>query len=223
MKRSQINRAIQDALQMMDAFHFHLPPFARWSPEDYRSKGPEYDEIHDNMLGWDITDYGSGDYEKVGLLLFTIRNGNYHLDKYVKPYAEKVLIVGEGQVTPYHFHWKKMEDIINRGGGDLMVKVYNSTDEGGKGEDPVTVSVDGRTYAVPAGSVIRLTPGESITLPCGQYHKFWGEGGKVLVGEVSKVNDDRIDNRFFDEVGRFPTIQEDEPIRYPLFSEAPRG
>ena len=71
--------------------------------------------------------------------------------------------------------------------------------------------------------VIRLTPGESITLPCGQYHKFWGEGGKVLVGEVSKVNDDRIDNRFFDEVGRFPTIQEDEPIRYPLFSEAPRG
>ena len=223
MKRSQINRAIEDALKMMDEFHFYLPPFARWSPEDYRTKGPEYAEIHDNMLGWDITDYGSGDYEKVGLLLFTIRNGNYHLDQYVKPYAEKVLIVGEGQVTPYHFHWKKMEDIINRGGGDLMVKVYNSTPEGGKGQDPVAVAVDGRNYTVPAGSVIRLTPGESITLPCGQYHKFWGEGGRVLVGEVSKVNDDTIDNRFFDEVGRFPSIQEDEPIRYPLFSEAPRG
>jgi hypothetical protein len=38
-----------------------------------------------------------------------------------------------------------------------------------------------------------------------------GEGGRVLVGEVSMVNDDRTDNRFFESIGRFPQIMEDEP------------
>ena len=28
--------------------------------------------------------------------------------KYVKLYAEKLLIVEEGQITPYHFHWSKL-------------------------------------------------------------------------------------------------------------------
>jgi len=38
-------------------------------------------------------------------------------------------------------------------------------------------------------------------------------GGKVLIGEVSMVNDDDSDNRFLDETGRFPAIEEDvEPV-----------
>ena len=222
MKRSQLNKIIGDAIGFLDAQNFKLPPFGYWAAEKWRGLGGEYREIFDNMLGWDITDFGSGDYEKVGLLMFTIRNGNMtDKERYPKAYAEKILIVGEGQVTPYHFHWKKMEDIINRGGGNLMIKVYESTPDGGKSEGPVAVNVDGRRYSVPAGSVIKLTRGESITLPCGQYHKFWGEegAGTVLVGEVSSVNDDNVDNRFFDEVGRFPSIEEDEPIGYPLFSD----
>jgi D-lyxose ketol-isomerase len=58
-----------------------------------------------------------------------------------------------------------------------------------------------------------LEPGESITLPARLYHKFWGQKGlgPVLVGEVSRVNDDFCDNRFYDPVGRFPEIEEDEP------------
>jgi len=83
------------------------------------------------MLGWDITDFGGGDFLKKGLLLFTMRNGNLYDDRYTKPYAEKYLIVEEGQVTPFHFHWKKMEDIINRGGGNLLVQVYNDDGNGG--------------------------------------------------------------------------------------------
>jgi D-lyxose ketol-isomerase len=62
------------------------------------------------------------------------------------------------------------------------------------------------------GETVRLRPGESITLTQGLYHQFSGEPGfgKVLVGEVSAVNDDHTDNRFFDPVGRFPEIVEDE-------------
>ena len=56
-----------------------------------------------------------------------------------------------------------------------------------------------------AGDVVELGPGESITLTPYLYHEFWGTGGRVLVGEVSLVNDDAGDNRFYKPVGRFPS------------------
>lgn len=223
MKRSELNRIMREATDFLRGMNFLLPPFAFWSPADWLAKGSEYREIVDCMLGWDITDFGSGDYYSTGLLMFTLRNGHYSKREYVKPYAEKVLITREMQVTPFHFHWKKMEDIINRGGGNLLVQVYNSTPDERFADSPVLVSVDGRRYEVGPGAIIRIHPGESITLPSGQYHKFWGEEGTglVLLGEVSKVNDDTIDNRFYDKVGRFPAIEEDETPLYLLGNEYP--
>ncbi len=225
MKRSEINQIIKDSINLLDEYKIKLPPFGYWSPKDWESKGTEYDEIRENNLGWDITDYGAGDFGNKGLVLFTVRNGNQELKKYKKTYAEKIMIVGENQVTPYHYHWHKMEDIINRGGGNLMIRLYNSNEDGSELLDtPVIVNSDGRQYEVPAGSIVRLTPGESITLYTGQYHSFWGEEGcgPVIVGEVSQVNDDASDNRFFEEVGRFPTIEEDVEPEYYLCNEYPR-
>lgn len=226
MKRSELNRIMRDAVAFIDSMNVKLPPFAFWSPEEWAEKGSEYDEIRDNMLGWDVTDFGSGDFQKIGLLMFTLRNGNFHDKRYVKPYAEKLLIVEEEQITPYHFHWSKMEDIINRGGGNLLVQVYNSTpDEEFDEVSPVTIMSDGRKYEVPAGSIIKLTPGESISIQSGMYHKFWGEKGTgmILLGEVSKVNDDRVDNRFYEKTGRFPEIEEDEAPLYLLGNEYPEA
>jgi D-lyxose ketol-isomerase len=224
MKRSELNKIMMDSVEFIDRMNFKLPPFAFWKLEDWKQKGNDYDEIIDNMLGWDVTDFGSGNFYKIGLLMFTIRNGNLHLQKYIKPYGEKLLFVEEEQVTPFHFHWNKMEDIINRGGGNLMVQLYNSTEQGKFADSQVKISVDGRNYTAEPGAIIRLTPGESITLLTGQYHKFWGEKGtgKVLLGEVSKVNDDKIDNRFYDAFGRFPEIEEDELPLFLMCNEYPR-
>ena len=223
MKRSTINRLIEEAIAFLKRRDFLLPPFAFWTPQEWAQKGRDYDEIRRNMLGWDITDFGSGDFEKLGLLLFTIRNGNVRNPEDKKPYAEKVLIVDEEQITPMHFHWSKMEDIINRGGGNLMMQVYNATEDEQLADTPVEVNMDGRRFTVDAGAILRLTPGESITLPQRCYHKFWGEKGrgKVLCGEVSMVNDDTADNRFLEPAGRFPPIEEDEPARFILCSEYP--
>ena len=221
MKRSEINKIMKDAVEFIADKKFLLPPFAYWTAEDWATKGHEYDEIRDNMLGWDITDFGSGDFSKIGLLMFTIRNGNFSDKKYIKPYAEKLLISEEGQVTPYHFHWSKMEDIINRGGGELVIKVYNSTEDGEFADTDVDVYMDGRHFTVKAGDTIRLKPGESISIQTGMYHSFWAEGGKTLIGEVSKVNDDRVDNRFYEPTGRFPEIEEDEKPLYLLGNEYP--
>ena len=222
MKRSEVNEIMKEAVAFAEKFHFKLPPFALWGKEDWLKAGKEYDEIRDCMLGWDITDFGSGDFKKVGLLMFTIRNGCYNSSKYDKVYAEKLLISRDAQVTPYHFHWKKMEDIINRGGGNLMVSLYNQDEEGKLDKvNDVKISMDGRNYMAPAGTVVKLTPGESITLPPGQYHSFWGEKGygTVLIGEVSKVNNDNLDNNFLEIAGRFPEIEEDVEPLYLLYTD----
>ena len=224
MKRSEINQIIKDALIFFEEQNAKLPPFVLWTPDEWKNKGDEAGEIRDNMLGWDITDYGQGDFNKVGLLLVTLRNGNQQrTDIYPKPYTEKLMIVREEQVTPMHYHTYKMEDIINRGGGNLVVKLYNSTEDGSLADTSVHVSMDGVKHEYPAGSELILHPGESITMTQGLYHRFWGEKGKgtVLVGEVSMCNDDNADNHFYDTVGRFPEIEEDEEPVYLLCNEYP--
>lgn len=224
MKRSQINAIIREADTFIKQHQFYLPPFAYWTPDEWRSKGEEVREIATHRLGWDITDFGSGDYVKRGLFLFTIRNGTLDNLKVArgKIYAEKLLIVGNHQVTPLHFHWTKTEDIINRGGGSLMIKVFNSTSDEALADTDITVKLDGVAHHVKAGHVFALQPGESITLHTGLYHEFWAEGGTVLCGEVSMVNDDYTDNRFYEPVGRFAEIEEDEPPLYLLVGDYER-
>ena len=223
MKRSTINQTIREAIRFIDSFHFALPPFAAWKPEDWQAKGHECDEIRDNMLGWDITDYGLGLFEKVGLVLVTIRNGNQNNPKYKKTYAEKLLISGEDQVCPMHYHWSKMEDIINRGGGVMMMKLYNAGENDELADTDVTVVCDGVQKTVPAGTELEFLPGESVTLTPRMYHAFWAKKGHgpVLIGEVSQSNDDNTDNRFYEPMGRFPKIDEDEPPLRLLCNEYP--
>ena len=211
MKRSEINSYLREALEFLDKHKFSLPPFAYWKAEDWKSKGEEYNEIRENLLGWDITDFGSGDFEKIGLFLFTIRNGNINKPN-GKSYAEKILIVRPGQITPYHFHKSKMEDIINRGGGVLKVQLYCSQNSPHPALDKtsaVPLSVDGRNFHVDPGTIVELKEGESITLNRGIFHQFWSDE-KTLLGEVSMVNNDKTDNFFLEERGRFPKIEEDE-------------
>src|SRR5260370_63569 len=130
MKRSEINAIIHDADAFLRLSGFYLPPFAYWTPEDWQSKRKEAHEIIDHRLGWDVTDFGQGDYRNVGLCVFTLRNG------------------------------------------------------------------------------------ESITIPQYCYHTFWAEESRTLVGEVSLVNDDNLDNRFHEQMDRFAIVEEDElPFR----------
>jgi D-lyxose ketol-isomerase len=214
MRRSEINGRIAEAEAFFDAMLFRLPPWAFRGPGDWKESRGNDTEIVENMLGWDLTDFGSGDFDRVGLLLFTLRNGNPKRDQ--KKYAEKIMIVGEGQETPLHFHWSKMEDIIVRGGGNLVVQLWASTADEGLSGERLSLRVDGSSREVDAGASITLRPGESVCLEPRVYHRFFGEAGKgrVLVGEVSAVNDDSADNRFYAPAGRFPAIEEDEaPLR----------
>jgi hypothetical protein len=222
MRRSEINRRIADAEAFFEAASFRLPPWSRRRPDEWRGRRSAESEIFERMLGWDLTDFGSGDFDRVGLVLFTLRNG--------APggggagYAEKAMIVGEGQETPLHFHWSKTEDIIVRWGGRLVMRLWASTPEGGLSGESVRFLVDGALRELPAGGTLSLSPGESVRLVPEMYHSFRAEPGRgrVLAGEVSSSNDDLSDNRFYEPAGRFPEVDEDaEPYRL-LVSDYPR-
>lgn len=223
MKRSEINQILTEGDAFIRSFGTVLPPFANWSPEELKTRfETDTPSLLDARLGWDITDFGSGNFADCGLFLFSARNGSSaDLAKgRGMLYAEKIMIVRQNQITPLHRHVIKAEDIINRGGGNLVLTMFNSLADGSPDEHgEVQVATDARLRTLKAGSHLSLAPGESVTLLPGNWHSFWGEGSDVLVGEVSTVNDDLTDNVFHQPVGRFSTIDEDEKPHRLLVSD----
>lgn len=212
MKRSRINEIIREGDAFIRSFGFRLPPFAYWSPRELAERRPE--GIVGARLGWDITDYGQGRFDDLGLFLFTVRNGRAAdlARGSGMLYAEKIMISRKDQLSPMHRHVVKAEDIINRGGGRLVLQLHASGADGGIDPDaPVTVPCDGVERSLSSSDLLSLEPGESVTLFPGIWHAFWAEGADVLIGEVSTVNDDLTDNVFADPIGRFSSVEEDEP------------
>lgn len=224
MKRSEINAAISTAAEFFDRMNFRLPSYAFWPPERWREIGAEADEIRDCMLGWDVTDFGSGDFPRIGRTLFTLRNGRRNDPRYPRIYAEKIIYNPEGQRAPLHFHVSKMEDIINRGGGNVLITLSRAGADNRPCEERFVIAVSGLRREVGPGTTVRLEPGESICLPPRTFHQFWGEEGTgpSMSGEVSSVCDDRTDNYFLGPRERFPPIDEDEPPIRLLCQEYPK-
>ncbi|MCZ4289026.1 D-lyxose/D-mannose family sugar isomerase [Hoeflea alexandrii] len=223
MERSEINEILEESDRFIRSFGYVMPPFAYWSPQEMRARtASDADAIRANRLGWDITDYGQGRFEDLGLFLFTVRNGSAADLAAGRGmlYAEKIMISRKDQFSPMHRHNIKAEDIINRGGGKLVLELFAAAEDGSIDTSAdVSVPTDGVMRTLPAGGLLKLDPGESVTLMPGVWHAFWGEGGDVLIGEVSTVNDDLTDNVFSDPIGRFSTIIEDEKPRHLLVSD----
>jgi D-lyxose ketol-isomerase len=206
MKRSEINSAVDWAIRLLEKNNFKLPHFAYWDMETWKENKAGIDVIRRVMLGWDITDYGQGNFEKLGTVLYTIRNGD----------------VTDSSVGTTHYHVKKTEDIINRGGGVLALKLYNSNMDGTLDvKNDVVVYMDGIRNVVRPDETLLVYPGNSMTITPYMYHKFWAFEGKgdLIVGEVSSINDDNTDNYFLEKCPRFSNIEEDEMVKYPLCNE----
>lgn len=229
MKRSKINQSITIAKKVFSEIGPRLPPFAIWPIEEWKSKGHQFDEIRSAMLGWDVTDFGLSRFDEYGRILFTMRNGYRINGAFTKNYAEKLILDPPNQKPPLHYHRSKMEDIVVRA-GNIMVRLFQATPEGECSEEEVSVQIDGHTQHIPAGTIVRLEPGQSICLPPRLIHQFWGEDGcgikmngifYSVSGEISTVCDDWNDNCFLDPCERFPAIEEDEPPIHYLCHEYP--
>lgn len=218
MKRSEINLYIREAMEFFEQYQFKLPSWAFYTPEDWKNvcHDSHANEIITCSLGWDVTGFGGDDFHSLGLTLFTLRNGGMGYDK---SYAEKIMMVRHRQVTPLHFHWLKQEDIINRGGGNLIIELFHADPIAGllTGKE-FQISVDGMARIMKSGEKLILSPGESVCLkPC-HAHRFWGDG-TCMIGEVSKVNDDSNDNCFIEGMPRFEKIEDDESPYYLLAAD----
>ncbi len=229
MKRSTVNQTIEIAKEVFAAVGLNLPSFASWTVMDWESKGSECDEIRHSMLGWDVTDFGQGNFDQLGRTLLTLRNGSPKFGS-GKDYAEKLILDPEHQKPPLHFHRSKMEDIINRGGGNILIRLFQSNDQGQCSDENFTIQVDGQTREHKAGEQLRLEPGQSLCIPPGLIHQFWGEQGTgipikgkryTVSGEVSRVCDDWNDNCWLAPCERFCKIEEDEPAQHHLVHEYP--
>lgn len=225
MKRSRVNEILREGDAFIRSFGYVMPPFAYFAPDEMRRRRGELAGIVDARLGWDITDYGQGRFDELGLFLFTVRNGR--AEDLARGsgmlYAEKIMISRKEQLSPMHRHVVKAEDIINRGGGKLVLELFMSDAAGDP--DPsaeVSVMTDGIRRTLPTGGLLSLDPGESVTLLPGVWHAFWGEGADVLIGEVSTVNDDLTDNVFREPIGRFAAIEENEAPLHLLVSDYER-
>lgn len=223
MKRSLVNHSITKAIAFARQMHISLAPFAFWTPDDWRDKGPQADPIRDLMLGWDVTDFGLGDFYRIGRTLFTLRNGSYRHPQYPRRYSEKFIFIEEDQPAPIHFHRKKTEDIICRAGGNVMIRLFKAAPDGSKSHEPFDLPVDGCWRRFTPGQTIRLTPGQSILVPDGIIHEFWSErgSGMTISGEVGSICDDVDDNIFLAPCERFVEIEPDEPPLFLLCNEYP--
>ena len=225
MKRSEINAAIVWAKAFLKENGISLPMYADWSCDEWKRNAEKTDVIRRLMLGWDITDYGCGDFEKIGTVLYTVRNGSYESPDIGVPYCEKYLILKDGQRLPKHYHVSKTEDIINRAGGLMQVFLWNADPATGAQLDTdVVVWQDGIRHVYAPGEEILVAPGNSISLTPYVAHIFGPKPGTgdLICGEVSKVNDDLTDNYFMEHTARFPTIEEDEPALHPMCNEYDR-
>ena len=225
MKRSEINAAIDEAIRLLDECCFRLPRFAYWTPAEWQAHRNEIDVLREVGLGWDVTDFGSGDFERIGAVLFTIRNGKPGCEGIGSPYAEKILVFRDGQRLPIHHHAIKTEDIINRGAGMMEMRFYRRLPDGGVDyESPVEYFSDGLRCTAKAGDPILIARGDSVRLDPFVNHTFGAAAGQgpLVCGEVSKINDDQTDNYFAEPTARFAEIEEDEPARYLLCNEYER-
>lgn len=191
MKRSEINQVYREA---RDCFHRHcwvLPPNPKW----------------------DVTDFGLGDFDHQGLTLINLAE---HPE-----YCEKLMYARRGQKTPCHSHAKKKEDIICRAGSlTIWLWADKPTDDSQDSGKTVSVQINGEPVVLPSGEPRELPAGHRVTLVPGVWHAFAPSSDDCVMGEVSTANDDEHDNFFADpRIGRFPSIDEDEPAEVRLLSE----
>lgn len=93
-------------------------------------------------------------------------------------------------------------------GYNIMNTPYGKPDPG----RAVVVYRDGVRCELAAGETVEIATGNSITLTPFLYHRFYAKNGSgdLIVGEVSKINDDNKDNVFAKPQERFCGVEEDE-------------
>lgn len=181
MKRSEINKALNDAIACFKAAKWALPPHPRW----------------------DVTDHGLGQFDKVGIVLVNLAE---QLE-----YCEKIIYIKMQQVIPMHAHGKKKEDIICRNGRLSIELWARHPERTAKGEvfslhrngEKIEVR-SGEPFILEAGERVTIVPGVYHAFWAESKDVIIGEVSTAN----DDANDNFFVNP---AIKRFPEIDEDEP------------
>ncbi|MCC5841206.1 MAG: D-lyxose/D-mannose family sugar isomerase [Opitutales bacterium] len=189
MKRSDINRAFDDASKCFARHGWVLPPNPRW----------------------DITDFGLGTFDASGLVLINLAEE--------PEYCEKLMYARHMQVTPMHTHKAKKEDIICRQGRlaiELWTARPDEAEAGATGSvrrnGEASTFMNGEPLILQAGERVTLEPGTWHAFWADSEECVIGE---VSTANDDANDNFFVDPN----IGRFPEIDEDEPARIRLISE----
>ena len=189
MKRSEINRAYQEAKSCFEKNNWKLPPEPRW----------------------DISDFGLGQFRQTGLVLVNLAEE--------PEYCEKLMYCRKDQVTPLHTHAKKKEDIICRQGRlaiELWAGHPQTTARGKpfhlKRSGKQVETHSGEVAVLEAGERVTLVPGVYHAFWAASDACVIGEVSTAN----DDLHDNFFVSA---EIGRYPGIEEDEPPLVRLVSE----
>lgn len=223
MKRSKIDSVIDEAHAAFSRHGLRLPPFARWSPGEWRARGDDTLAMRHSFLGWNVVEFIEDGFDRSGIAVFTTRMGDHRAlpTGRGRLYGEKAILVAAGQRVPYHYHVVKTEDFINRGGGALAIDLVRVDTDGRPVGGEITLDCDGIAVVLPSRATVRLQPGEGITLDPYVAHAFRAEGEAVVCAEISLANDDATDNHFLEPLPPHEPIEEDVPARHVVVADYP--
>jgi len=234
MKRSEINAAIARSIRNAKQFGVGLPKWADWTPSQFDVTAAA--GIRDQQLGWKVVDFGVGDFENCGLVVLSLcaplvdQSGAPHTTPQqlgsnaypVTGFARKFLFVQAGQTEPHHFHRQKQrKEVTVVAGGSVRFELAWAESDTALSNKPVDVQVDGIWHHLPAGGVIVLNAGETITLPGELSHIISVPAGglDVILLETCTANNNNIDNIFPFMTPTSQPVDEDEEVRYQLLDE----
>ncbi|MEJ7557667.1 MAG: D-lyxose/D-mannose family sugar isomerase [Pedobacter sp.] len=189
MKRSEINKVIQDADLFFNKNCWTLPPNPKW----------------------DVTDFGLGSFMQCGLVLVNLAEE--------EEYCEKLMYAVRAQVTPAHTHRKKKEDIICRTGAlvvqlwDQDPQIQKSEERLRiKINGNIQTISSGEKITLQAGSRVTIEPGVWHEFYPDSDECIIGEVSTAN----DDLNDNFFSNQ---EIGRYTEIVEDELRIVKLLSE----
>lgn len=233
MKRSEIDSAIERAINSAKKFGVALPVWIEWHPHQFEKNA---DGIKHQKLGWKVVDFGVGDFEHCGLVILVICSPlvDEHGEPLTKPsnignheypltsFSRKYLFVQAGQTEPHHFHRQKArKEVSVLAGAPVRFELAWAENDTTLSDRNVDVAVDGIWHHIPAGGSVMVNPGETITLPGNLSHIISvAEGGPdTIMMETSTANNDRSDNIFPFMTPTSKSVIDDVSARYQLLDE----
>ena len=219
MQRSRINTLLADAEDFLAACRVALPPFAFWTPDEFERRVRDgHERLVAAGMGWLVSDFGLDDFAADGVVGFCSCSGTDQQDG--RTYAERHLVLREGQRIPHRFHRRRCKDLINCGPGNLCLCLHRTNPDDGLDETAnVQVQVDGLTRKLAPGARLVLRPGERALIEPVIFHQCRAEQDDLVAREVSSATDEESDTLFLPQVGLAAAIEEDEMPRRLLVSD----